>query len=225
MPVRPRDQSFPIPRRFQAGGRNAEIDVIVIGQNIQHAVADIDAVLATHFARRDKDRVGGGIVRRHKPHFAGHIIAGRDDDPILLHRNAHAHAKADVRLFIQKLCCFRIVAQPVIIGIVGAPVFIGQAVNNAFAVVGPDDVRQRAGDDVFQLCAGAQIADMQLKPFAAIIVIGIGQQLAIGADFSTAKAEILFAIGQFVFVEDQFVGPFGLIAPSSDCSSRPAVFR
>ena len=46
---------------------------------------------------------------------------------------------------------------------------------------------------------------MQVKAFRPIIIIGISQNLAVRADFGGPKAEIGFALGQFIFVEDKLV--------------------
>ena len=179
--------------------------MVVIGQDVERAVADIDAIFATNLARCDKDWLGSRIVCRHQPHFAGHIVAGGDDDPVFLRSQPDADAKADIILLVEQLRLFRIIAEAVIIGIVGAPIFVGEAIDKALAVLGPDDARKRAGDDVLQLLAGFEVADVEVETFRTIIVIGISEQLAIGADLGSAKPEIILALGELVFIEDQLV--------------------
>ena len=132
--VRPGDERFPIAWRLHAGGGDAEIDVIVIGQNIQRTIAHIDAILASRLARGHHDRRGSRVACRNQPNFARHIVARTNDDPIFLRGQADTNAKTDILFFIQQLRFGQIFTQPVIPRIVGAPVFIGEAIDNAFAV-------------------------------------------------------------------------------------------
>ena len=132
--VRTSDQRFPITRCLHAGGGDAEVHMIIIGQNIQHAIAHIDAILASRLTRRDHDRRCSRVACWNQPHFVRDIVARTNDNPILLGGQADTNAEADVLFFIKQLRFGQLVADPVVPRIVGAPVFIGEAIDNAFAV-------------------------------------------------------------------------------------------
>ena len=108
--------------------------MIVVGQNIQHAITHIDAILAARFAWGHHDRRCGWVACWNQPDFARDIVARTNDDPILLGGQADTNAEADVLFFIKQLRFGQLVADPVVPRIVGAPVFIGEAIDNAFAV-------------------------------------------------------------------------------------------
>ena len=50
---------------------------------------------------------------------------------------------------------------------------------------------------------------MQIKPLRPIIIVSICQYFAIGADLCGTKAEVGFALGEFIFVEDELIGTAG----------------
>ena len=134
MAVRPGNQRFPIARRLHAGGRDAEVHMIVVGQNIQSAIADIDAILASRLTRGYHDRRGSGVAGGNQPDFARDIVTRTDDDPILLGGQANTNAETDVLFLIKQLRFGQLVANTVVPCIVGAPVFIGKAIDHALAV-------------------------------------------------------------------------------------------
>ena len=160
--------------------------MVVVREDEQRAIAHIHTILPPRLARRHHDRGRGRVTRWHQAYFAGDIVARADDDPILLRSQSNANAKADVLLLIQQFRLRELITQFVEPRIVGAPIVIGEALDNALAVGRPDDAGQCAGNDVGQFCASFQIAKMQVKAFRPVIIISIGQYLAIGADLGCA---------------------------------------
>ena len=134
MAVGPCNQCFPVSRCLHAGGGHAEVHMIIIGQNEQCAVARIDAILPPGFARGYHDGRRGRIIGGHQAHFAGDIVARANDNPILLRGQANADAKADILLLIQQLRLAEFIAQFVIPRIVGAPIVVGKAIDNALPI-------------------------------------------------------------------------------------------
>ena len=134
MAVRPSNQCFPVARCLDAGGGHAEINMIIIGQNEQTAIAHIDAILPPCFARRYQYGRCSWIICGHQTHFAGDIVAGANDDPILLRGQTNTNAKADIVFLIEQLRLAQVIAQFMIPGIVRAPIVVGQAINHALAI-------------------------------------------------------------------------------------------
>src|SRR3546814_12481031 len=78
--VRTRDQRRPFAGRREAGSRDAEVRMIVVGQDVERAIALVDAVLAALFPRRDEQRRRLGIVGGEQLDLSRLVIPGRDDD-------------------------------------------------------------------------------------------------------------------------------------------------
>src|SRR3546814_9206879 len=57
--------------------------MIVVGQDVERAIALVDAVLAALFPRRDEQRRRLGIVGGEQIDLARLVIPGRDDDIIV----------------------------------------------------------------------------------------------------------------------------------------------
>ena len=50
---------------------------------------------------------------------------------------------------------------------------------------------------------------MQIEPLRAVIIIGISQYFAIGADFGGAKPEILLALRKCILIQDELIRSTG----------------
>src|SRR3546814_4626101 len=76
--------------------------MIVVGQDVERAIALVDAVLAALFPRRDEQRRRLGIVGGEQIDLARLVIPGRDDDIIVRRGLADADAEADVGLLVEQ---------------------------------------------------------------------------------------------------------------------------
>ena len=128
------NQCFPVAGRLHAGGGYAEVHMIIIGQNEQTAIAHIDAILPSDFARRDQNGRRSWIVGGHQAYFTGDIVACANDNPILLCGQANTDAKADIVFLIDQLRLAQVIAQFMIPGIVCAPIVVGQAINHTLII-------------------------------------------------------------------------------------------
>ena len=140
--VRPFDQRFPCVGHVERRGGEAEVDVVVIGVDPQRAVPNVDIVFDALHARFDDNRLGGRIVCRHQPHFAGFVVAGRYDQPVFLSAEARTDAEALVQRFAIEFDILRERrAQHVQRGIVHAPVLVGEAIDQRRVAHRPDEAR------------------------------------------------------------------------------------
>src|SRR3546814_12305206 len=95
--------------------------MIVVGQDVERAIALVDAVLAALFPRRDEQRRRLGIVGGEQIDLARLVIPGRDDDIIVRRGLADADAEADVGLLVEQFIVRDRRAEPLQAAIVGAP--------------------------------------------------------------------------------------------------------
>src|SRR3546814_19412861 len=97
-------------------------------QDVERAIARVEAVLAALFPRRDEQRRRLGIVGGEQIDLARLVIPGRDDDIIVRRGLADADAEADVGLLVEQFIVRDRRAEPVQADIVGAPILeIGRA--------------------------------------------------------------------------------------------------
>ncbi|PAV70337.1 hypothetical protein WR25_09833 [Diploscapter pachys] len=202
-----RDQLVPVAGRVEAGSTQPPHRIGIVGVDEERAVVRVDVIFAAFLAGRDQDRRGEGIVGGQQPHFAGDVIAGADDDPLAIARLGDGDAIAFVILVEQLDVVFDGRAEPVEARIVGAPLVVGDAVEEARIVGGPDDLGQHAGDDLGQMLAGGKVLHAHLEPLGAAVVDRIGEQPPVVADRKGAEAEIFLALGEGRLVEQQFVRP------------------
>ncbi len=99
----------------------------VVGVDVERAVALLDIVFDALLPGLDQDRRGQRIGCRDQPDFAGFVIAGRDDQPLLVGGQRRADAEALVVFVIELDVAVERLAQPVQPGIVGAPLLVGEA--------------------------------------------------------------------------------------------------
>src|SRR3546814_15667538 len=78
-------------------------------------------------------------------------------------------------------------------------------VEQGAVVVGPDQIRRHAGDDVRIDLAGREVAEADGVLAATDIVLGPGQDRVVLADLVVADAEVLLALGHRVDVEQHFL--------------------
>ena len=97
----------------------------------------IDIIFAARLARGDQDRVGQRIVGGDQPGFGRHMVAGGDDDPFFRGGEADGDAEAFIILMEKFDVARDALAQPMEPRIVGAPIVIGDAVEQPLAVAGP----------------------------------------------------------------------------------------
>ena len=178
----------------------------VVGVDVEDAVALIDFVLHPRLARAHQNRGAKRIVGGDQPHFARLMIAGADHQPLLVGGQRRADAKALVILVVQFDIAGQRLAEPVQPGIVGAPVLVGQAVDQRLVARDPDQRRQRAGDLVGQHLAGGDHLDPRGEAFRAVVIHRPGEQPPILADGNGAELEIFEVPGQRDFIEDQLIG-------------------
>src|SRR3546814_17715139 len=89
----------------------------------------VDIIFAPRLARGDEDRRGGGVARGNEPHFARHMIAGRDDDPAPRLGFGHPAAIALIGLAIEFDLLDRLATKPVPPRSVGWPLPVGEPKN------------------------------------------------------------------------------------------------
>ncbi len=91
-----RDDRRPFARPGRVGLGEAEVDVIVVGDDPQPAVRGVDRIFALLAARRDQGERRPGIVGGDEADLAGRIVAGGDEDqaPVLRARDADAESPA-----------------------------------------------------------------------------------------------------------------------------------
>lgn len=179
--------------------------MLVICVDEKRAVAKIDIVLAADFSWADEDGLGGGIGGRDEADLAGNLVACADDDPVFLSTDVGIATEADVGLLVEEFGLLDGIAEAVVVDVVRAPVLIGIAKDEARAVGGPNEAGKRAGDDIGQLFARGEIAEMHLEVLGAIIVIRIGHELPIRTDDEVAELEVVLALGEFVLIQDELL--------------------
>ena len=164
--VRSGDQRGPVARRLELGSRQPEIDVVVIGMDPHRAVAHIDIVFDALLPRLDQHLLRRGIVRRNQADFAGLVVAGRNDQPVFLRRQAGADAKTLIHGFAVEFDVFADRRSEDMHGrIVDAPIVVRSAIDQRRVVLHPDEVRQRAGNLVGEQFARFQVLDPRGKAF------------------------------------------------------------
>src|SRR5690242_7643367 len=97
----------------------------------------VDIVFAAGLARGDEDRVSGRVAGGDQADFAGHMIAGGDDDPLARLGFGNADTVALIVLVIELDIVLNGRAEAVEAGIVGAPLRVGEPVEERAVVGGP----------------------------------------------------------------------------------------
>jgi hypothetical protein len=91
-----RDQLFPLPGPRQLGGGDAEIDVVVVGQDPQPPVGGIGFILDVRPARLDQGQRRGGIIGRDEADLVRAVVARGDEDQLVVGRAHGRDGEGDV---------------------------------------------------------------------------------------------------------------------------------
>ena len=89
--------------------------------------------------------------------------------------------------------------------VVRAPVVIGIAKDESGIVGGPNEAGKRACNDIWQVFARGEITHMNLEALRAIVVVGVGHELAVRADDEGMELKVILALGEFVLIENELV--------------------
>ena len=219
-----RDHLFPLAGRLDRRLHQPEIGMGVVGADVERALMLIDIIFPARLARGDETRGGKGVIGGQQPRLARHMVAGAQDDPLLRRAEADGNAEALVILMKDFAILADRRAQHMHPCIIGAPVFVGEAVEQRLAISGPDQRRQGAGDHVRQQRAGFEIADVHREALAAVGIDAIGEPAAALADRHRAEAEIIMPLRQRRLIEDELV--LAAVLGSADRAAIPfAILR
>ena len=192
------------PRGIGLG--EAEIDVIVVGQDPQFAVARIDRILDVRAAPRDQHRRRLDIVGGDEAGLVGAVLAGLDEDEAPVLGAADADAEGDILgLLVERPVLRDRLAEPVQAGAVAAPILVDLGEDDGAAVGGPDRLADADLGHRLDVAAGGDLADAQLEALRAVVVDQDRGVAAVGADLHRAEPEILLARGRGGLVEDDLL--------------------
>lgn len=205
-----RHDALPVLRlgRGQGGADDAEILRVLVGDDVQQAVAVLDAVAVAFFARQHAAETAFGRTGRQQQHFARIRAARGEHEEALVLRAAHVDGELFHRLVVHLL---RRAAQgqaEKAVRALGGGVFLGQ---HQGGVVRRPGQRRHAWHGIGEQLARLQILDMQLILAETRRVGGVGQQLLVRADTEGAHGKELVAVGQLVLVQQDFLGGAGII--------------
>ena len=221
-PIRAGDHRSPFARLGEVGLGEAEIDVVVVGDDPQFPVRAIDMIFAVWLARRDQRQRLRRVIGADEPHFARRIVAGRDEDQGAVLRLADADTEPElVGFLIERDVLGRRPPEPMIARAVAAPILIDLGEHQPGAVAGPHRLADPDVGDRFDHFAGRKVADSQLEALGPVVVDQGREQFAVGADLERAEPEIILALGLGRFVEDDLVAR----RPRPACGTRSDIAR
>ena len=134
--------------------------------------------------------------------LAGDVRAGGDQQEAGAARLGDRDEEGRVVLLVEDGIAGRVVAQPVGADTVGPQILVELDIEQRPPVLGPLDRAGGVDDQVGQLVAAVQIAQMQPVALGAVLVGGVGEQPAVGADVQGAQVEVGLALGQLDLVQE-----------------------
>ncbi|HCB07757.1 MAG TPA: hypothetical protein DEQ43_26480 [Nocardioides bacterium] len=129
-----------------------------------------------------------------------------DDQQVAGARGLHLELELTVRLLEHQLVLGGGRAEPVPPYLVLAPQLVVDEVEEVRRVRGPRAARGRAGHDVGQLGAGAEMAKAQLIDLVAVEVDRVGEQLGVGGNRPHPEVHIALVGRHLVDIQQHFVG-------------------
>ena len=217
--VRSGNERFPLARRIEVGRCKAEIDMFVIGVDVEFAVANIDIVFDAFDARLDQYLLAGRIVCAHQPHFACLVVAGGDDQPVFLRRKSCPDPETLVFFLVKRRIAFNRGADDVQLRLQRPPLLGRRTIDQRCVLRDPGQAAAKVGQLVRQQLTGLKVLDPRGVAFRTIVIRRIGKEPAIVRDRKRPEPEIVLSLGQFVLIEDQ-----RLVATSGGASIPFAIF-
>ena len=179
----------------------------VVGVDEQRVFAQVHIVFHPGLPRLDQQRLGQRIGGGDQPDLAGFMVRRTDDQPLFVGGERGPDAEAFVVLVVQLDIAVQRLAQPVQPRIVGAPLFVGEAVDQPPVTSDPDQPGQRTGNLVGQHFASGKVLDPRSEAFGAVVIDRPGQHGPVLRDRQRAEPEVFLALGQRDLVEDQLIRP------------------
>src|SRR4051812_28207495 len=122
-------------------------------------------IFPVRLAPRDQRQRPRRVVGGAEPHFAGRIVAGRNEDQALVGRLADADAEAELfGLFVERDVLARRLAEPVVARAVAAPLVVDLGEHDSRAVARPYRLADADIGDGLDVLARRQLTNAQLKP-------------------------------------------------------------
>ena len=162
---RRRDSAGPVSGLGHARGFQAELGAILIGVDEECPVMFLHIIFHALLARADEDERSQHIISRQHPHFAGFIIAGRDQDQLFRMCHPDAHLEALVFLTENHLIIGDRRAKLVRHHLFRAPAFVYGSVKQVLTIFAEQETAIGARNAVRQFLTAFQIAKADREAF------------------------------------------------------------
>ncbi len=190
-----RDEDAPVRTIRIRDGRGDQREVLcAVGvRDDQEPVAErgmvmvLDRVLVSVLARRDDPRTRLGCVGRHEPRLRGELRRRLDQHESSRTGAADVEEEAFVVLAEHEVVIAGRRAEPVPPDLVGTQRRVGPHVEARTFVVGPGQPVGHVVDDVGEVGASLEVAEVQRVPLTAGDVGGVGEQPVVGRDLEAAQ--------------------------------------
>ena len=192
----------------------AEVDVLVVGDDPQPAVGGVAMIFDVRPAAGDQHRLGARVAGGNEPHFAGCVVAGGDEDQAAVLRSVDSDREALVLMLLvedralagssPRRCSFALSLRQCSLTSVKTIALLS-LVQTGWPMA--------TSLTVSMSCAGGEVADAQLEPLRPVVVDQRRQQFAVRRHGDRAQAEIIQPGRGRDLVEDQFFGAAIKLAP------------
>ena len=175
------DDGVPFARARRVGFRQAEVHMVVVGEDPQLSVGRVELVLPLLLARGDERQRLGRIVGGYEADLAGGIVARADDDEGPVLRPADAHRKAELLgLLVERDVLVGRRAEPVEARAIAAPLVVDLVEDDPVRAVRPDRMADRDVRDGLDILTGCEITDAQGESLGPAVVDMDGGEPSVG---------------------------------------------
>ena len=179
----------------------AEVLVAVVGEDPQAVMGVVDAVAVAVATRGDHLQGPGRCRGIQETDLAGDVGTGGDHQKAAAARLADPDEEGRIVLLVDHGVAAGILAQAVGAHPVGAQAVVELDIEQGPAVLRPLDGTRGVDDEVGELVAVVEVAQVQAVAFRAVLVGGVGEQAAVGAHVQRTQVEVGLARGQGRLVE------------------------
>ncbi|GAA3308259.1 hypothetical protein GCM10020219_009120 [Nonomuraea dietziae] len=199
------DERCPDTGVVERRGGELEVLRVLVVQDEEVVARVLDAVLHTGDARAHDLELARRVVGVEDADLAGDLAARAEDEVLLAAGQADADPEPLVALLVDEHVVVGAVAEGVPVDLVGTPGVVDPGVEERGAVGRPGAAVEDAADLVGELLSRLQVLEGQREALVALVVGGVGQELAVGRDGAGADREEVAVAGQLVAVQEHLL--------------------
>ncbi len=143
----------------------------VIGEDVEDVAALGQRIFDAFLARRHQLRLGGQVLGRQQPVFAGLVVVDVDIDDIVEQRAADAHEEAGIGFLIDQPVFRLRLAENVVEHLRWPVILVECRIEEALAIRRPDAAAAGILDPVLEVLSGLEVAHLQREELRTLVVI------------------------------------------------------